>query len=98
DATPGKVHERIEDSQEILEGTTRHLRNIMVELRPPGLDELGLLAALKEHVGQVGRRAELAVSVTGVEPKPRLTPTDEIALFRIVQEALNNIVKHARAG
>src|SRR6185437_4682567 len=78
--------------------TTRHLRNIMVELRPPGLDELGLLAALKEHVGQVGRRAELAVSVTGVEPKPRLTPTDEIALFRIVQEALNNIVKHARAG
>lgn len=93
-----KVRERLEDSQEVLEETTRHLRNIMVELRPPGLDELGLLAALKEHVSQVGRRCEMALGVTGVEPQPRLTPTDEIALFRIVQEALNNIVKHARAG
>ena len=98
DATPGKVHERIEDSQEILEGTTRHLRNIMMELRPPGLDELGLLAALKEHAGQVARRAEVRVTVTGVEPQPRLGPTEEIALFRIVQEALNNVVKHAQAS
>jgi PAS domain S-box-containing protein len=93
-----KVHERLEDSQALLEKTTSHLRNIMVELRPPGLDELGLLAALKEHVGQVARRSEVAVSITGTEPQPRLAPTDEIALFRIVQEALNNIVKHARAS
>ena len=98
EVTSRKVRERLEDSQELLEETTRHLRNIMVELRPPGLDELGLLAALKEHVGQVGRRSEVAVSVTGIEPQPRLTPTDEIALFRIVQEALNNIVKHAQAS
>ena len=98
EVTPLKVRERLEDSQEVLEETTRRLRNIMVELRPPGLDELGLLAALKEHGTQVGRRSELTVSVTGVEPRPRLMPTDEIALFRIVQEALNNIVKHARAG
>jgi PAS domain S-box-containing protein len=98
DATPPKVHERIEDSQEILEGTTRHLRNIMTELRPPGLDELGLLAALQEHAGQVGRRAEVRVTVAGVEPQPRLGPSEEIALFRIVQEALNNVVKHAQAS
>ena len=96
--TQKKIHERLEDSQELLEKTTSHLRNIMVELRPPGLDELGLLAALKEHVGQVARRSEVAVSITGTEPQPRLAPTDEIALFRIVQEALNNIIKHARAS
>ena len=98
EGTAPKIRERLEDSQELLEETTRHLRNVMTELRPPGLDELGLLAALAEHVSQVGRRSELAVSVTGVEPQPRLTPTEEIALFRIAQEALNNIVKHARAG
>ena len=92
-----KVHERLEDSQALLEKTTCHLRNIMVELRPPGLDELGLLAALKEHVNQVARRSEVAVSIVGAEPQPRLAPTDEIALFRIAQEALNNVVKHARA-
>jgi PAS domain S-box-containing protein len=93
-----KVHERLEDSQGLLEKTTSHLRNIMMELRPPGLDELGLLAALTEHVGQVARRSEVAVSIAGTEPRPRLAPTDGIALFRIVQEALNNIVKHARAS
>jgi len=95
--TPEKVRERLEDSQELLENTTRHLRDIMVELRPPGLDELGLLAALTEHASQVGRRAELAVTVEGVEPQPRLAPTEEIALFRIAQEALNNVVKHSQA-
>ena len=97
-ATPPKIRERLDDSQELLEETTRHLRNIMTELRPPGLDELGLLAALHEHVAQVGRRTQIVMSVAGVEPQPRLAPTEEIALFRIVQEALNNIVKHSRAG
>ena len=98
DLTAPKIHERLEDSQELLEETTRHLRNIMMELRPPGLDELGLLVALREHVRQVARRSDLAAEVAGVEPQPRLGPTEEIALFRIAQEALNNIVKHAHAG
>lgn len=98
DVTPRKVRERLEDSQGLLEKTTCHLRDIMVELRPPGLDELGLLAALKEHVGQVARRSEIEMIVVGTEPQPRLAPTDEIALFRIVQEAVNNIVKHAQAS
>ena len=96
--TPNKIRERLEDSQGLLEKTTCHLRDIMVELRPPGLDELGLLAALKEHVGQVARRSEVEMSIAGTEPQPRLAATDEIALFRIAQEALNNIVKHARAS
>ena len=96
--TTSKVRERLEDSQELLEETTRNLRNIMVELRPAGLDEFGLLAALNEHVGQVARRTGVRVTVTGVEPQPRLTPTEEIALFRIAQEALNNVVKHAQAS
>ena len=98
ETTTQKVRERLGDSQELLEETTRHLRNIMVELRPPGLDELGLLAALQEHALQVARRTEVAVKVSGVEPQPRLTPTGEIALFRIVQEALNNVVKHSQAS
>ena len=98
DTTTPKLRERLADSQELLEETTRHLRNIMVELRPPGLDELGLLAALKEHAVQVARRTEVAVAVKGVEPQPRLAPTEEIALFRIAQEALNNVVKHAQSS
>jgi len=88
---------RLEDSQKLLEDTTRHLRNVMVELRPPGIDEFGLLAALKEHAQRVARRSGFTLTISGVEPAPRLSMAVAIALFRIVQEALNNTVKHAAA-
>lgn len=88
---------RLTDSQSLLEHTTQHLREVMMELRPPGLDELGLFAALKEHAIQVSRRSNIALDIAGGELLPRLSPAREIALFRIAQEALNNAVKHAGA-
>jgi PAS domain S-box-containing protein len=94
---PQAVASRFDDSQTLLEDTTQNLRNLMVELRPPGLDELGLVAALREHAQRVARRSGLDLALEGTEPKPRLAAMALIALFRIVQEALNNIVKHARA-
>ena len=95
--TAALVGPRLDDSQRLLEHTTQHLRHVMVTLRPPGLDELGLLAALKDHAQRVARRSGFTLTVQGSEPRPRLPPTVEIALFRIVQEALNNTVKHAQA-
>ncbi|MET0377757.1 MAG: PAS domain-containing protein [Spongiibacteraceae bacterium] len=92
-----KLCNRLDDSQKLLEETTQHLRNIMVELRPPGIDEFGLLAALREHTQRVASRSGFSLTMDGVEPKPRLAATAAIALFRIVQEALNNTVKHANA-
>lgn len=91
------VRARLDDSQRLLEDTTQHLRDVMVELRPPGIDEFGLLAALREHVRRMVRRSGQRAEVTGSEPQPRLPPNFAIALFRIVQEALNNTVKHAQA-
>ncbi len=88
---------RLEDSQKLLEDTLQHLRHIMVELRPPGIDELGLFAALREHARRVAQRSGQALVVDGAEPRPRLAPEAAIALFRIAQEALNNCVKHAHA-
>ena len=88
---------RLEDSQKLLEDTMQHLRHIMVELRPPGLDELGLFAALREHARRVAQRSGCGLVVKGEEPVPRLGPAAAIAFFRIAQEALNNCVKHAQA-
>ncbi len=88
---------RLEDSQKLLEDTMQHLRHIMVELRPPGLDELGLFAALREHARRVAQRSGCGLVVKGEEPVPRLGPDAAIAFFRIAQEALNNCVKHAQA-
>lgn len=92
-----KVRSRLDDSQTLLENTSQHLRNVMIELRPPGLDELGLLPALKDHAQRVAQRSGFALRIQGAEPQPRLPATTEIALFRIAQEALNNTVKHAQA-
>ncbi len=92
------VRSRLDDCRTLLEDTTAHLRDVMVELRPPGIDELGLLAALQEHARRVASRTGLTLNVTGVEPRQRFPTPVAIALFRIVQEALNNTVKHAGAG
>lgn len=88
---------RLDDTQRLAEDSAGHLRSVMIELRPPGLDELGLLAALRDHTRRVAGRSGLQIEIRGTEPRPRFAPTVAIALFRIAQEALNNIVKHAGA-
>ena len=88
----------LDDSEKLLDSTAQLVRDVLSDMRPPGLDELGLLAALREHAEQVAGRSGLALEVSGTEPRPRLPPATEIALFRVAQEALTNIVKHARAS
>lgn len=91
------IAQRLDDSERLLAEAAGRLRDVMARLRPPGLDEFGVLAALREHARRVAQRTGLAIDLAGAEPEPRLDPTAEIALFRIAQEALNNTVKHARA-
>ncbi len=69
----------------------------MAELRPAALDDYGLFAAVRHHAGALATRLSIPVAVEGVEIGPRLPPATETALFRIVQEALNNATKHSQA-
>jgi signal transduction histidine kinase len=73
------------------------MRALIFQLRPMTLQEEGLLSALKKHLSAVHSRHERMVElqVTGVER--RLPSAVEDAAFRIVQESLNNFVKHAQA-
>jgi len=73
------------------------VRRVIRALRPIYLDDLGLLPALEMLTQATGREGALAATF-GVEGDPRrLTPERELALYRIVQEALHNVVKHAKA-
>jgi two-component system sensor histidine kinase UhpB len=74
------------------------MRDVMAELRPPVLDDYGLVAALRWYGEKISRRIEIPISVEGKEPSPRLDSNVENALFRIVQEVLTNVTKHAHAS
>ena len=66
-------------------------------LRSPVLDDYGLVVALQLYGKQWTGRTGIPVQVRGPEARPRLDPNSENALFRIVQESLTNVAKHARA-
>jgi PAS domain S-box-containing protein len=88
---------RVADSAALLESTMDAIENVMSELRPPMLDDHGLAAALDWHARKFSRRTGIAVVVHADEPAVQPAPQVQIALFRIAQEALNNIAKHAGA-
>jgi two-component system sensor histidine kinase UhpB len=80
--------------------TLDEVRKLALELRPSVLDDLGLVAALRQYVRSTEERSGLAALITVVgwdEGAPRLPAEVETALFRIAQEALTNAIRHARA-
>jgi PAS domain S-box-containing protein len=87
----------LDDSSSLVEQTTRQIREVMVELRPPPLDEYGLAAALRFCAERFSKRTRMPV-LDNIQLARRLSPTVENAFFRIAQEALNNIAKHAGAS
>jgi signal transduction histidine kinase len=98
EAAGASVHSRLDDSLSLVEQTTQRIRDVMADLRPPVLDDYGMVAALHWYGEQFAGRTDIAVAVQGEEPIPRLTARVENALFRITQEALTNVAKHAQAA
>jgi signal transduction histidine kinase len=99
-ALPGggeSIQTRLGDSLLLVEQTAERIRDVMAHLRPPMLDEQGLVATLRWYGAQFAARVGLNVMVQGTEPDPRLPAPVAEALFRITQEALTNVAKHARA-
>jgi PAS domain S-box-containing protein len=94
---PEEVRVCLNDSLGLVKQTTGRIRGVMADLRPPELDDYGLLSALRWYADQIGARAGLAVAVQGEAIHPRLSSQQATALFRIAQEALTNVVKHAQA-
>jgi PAS domain S-box-containing protein len=88
---------RLADSATLVRSTADVVDNVLAELRPPMLDDYGLIAALQWYAEQFSARTNIQTVVCGDESMARLSPVAEIGLFRVAQEALNNIAKHACA-
>jgi signal transduction histidine kinase len=86
----------IEELAELVQANIQDIRRLIHDLRPAALDELGLVPALREYVARCQQEHNLVIKFTADEGERLSTPV-ETALFRIVQEALNNVVKHAQA-
>lgn len=73
------------------------MRSLALDLRPSILDDLGLVAALRWLVDRQARRAGLAGHFSSPKSEPALHPDVATACFRVAQEALSNVMRHARA-
>jgi signal transduction histidine kinase len=78
--------------------TLADIRRLVYALRPPALDEFGLLVAVREHAAQFERGGVLDVVVEAPEALPLLPAAVELAAYRIALEALTNVARHAQAS
>jgi signal transduction histidine kinase len=88
----GEIDELADQAQ----ASSRDIRRLIHDLRPVALDELGLVPALREHLAHCQREHGVAFGLAA-DVAERLPASVETALFRIVQEAVNNILRHAQA-
>ncbi len=93
------IQRQAEELRDMAAGTLEGVRNLALELRPSVLDDLGLVAALERYIAEYRQRHRLNVDVAmhGLTAE-RLPAPVETALYRIVQESLTNIARHAHAS
>jgi signal transduction histidine kinase len=90
-----KARERLERANELSQGALAEMRALIFQLRPMTLQEEGLLSALKKHVSAVRSRHGRLVELQVTGAARRLPTPVEDAAFGIIQESLNNVVKHS---
>jgi signal transduction histidine kinase len=104
---PAAAEKLLSTLEVTVEGVMTDIRRLVYNLRPPALDELGLVSALREHAAQyvaqeaaasqAGTAPGLSITIDAPELLPELPAAVEAATYRIVQEALANVVRHAQA-
>ncbi len=94
---PNSREAALSDSFKIIDQTVDRVRDMALDLRPSMLDDLGLASAVRWYVGKQGKRAGIRTRVESEDIPGRLSPNALVACFRIVQEGVTNILRHAKA-
>jgi PAS domain S-box-containing protein len=91
------VRQKLRSMSELIDETIQKVRNISTELRPSVLDDLGLAAAIEWQAREFQRRTEIECVITSLDEEVALSAEKSTAVFRIFQEVLTNVARHARA-
>ncbi|MFO7171647.1 MAG: sensor histidine kinase [Bacillota bacterium] len=94
---PKRLKDELQQLKDLLRLTLQEVRQVIFDLRPMALDDLGLVPALRAYIQEYQKRTALQVEFTVHGTERRLGPDLEVGLFRLVQEALTNVHRHARA-
>ena len=94
---PGVTIRKLKEGSAAVDETIRLMRKIATELRPPILDHIGLAAAIKAHGQDVRDRTGLDLTLSLTDEKIALDGDQRIALYRIYQECMTNVIRHAAA-
>lgn len=89
--------QQVENLQELVDSMITSTRRIIADLPPKAVEELGLFAALEQLIAGFRKRHPAQVTIRLVPPTNRLDPAVELAAYRVLQETLNNIARHAAA-
>ncbi len=95
---PAPLVSTVKSGGDLAARTTTELRKVISGLRPPALDDIGVTSALRQLVAEVRTRGSLTVELRCEGSDARVSPEVRLTLYRIVQEALNNVVRHADAA
>ena len=95
--TSQQARDRIAETRQLAHQTLRAIRNLSLDLRPSALDDLGLLPALRWYIKEYQQKFSIEVDFQASGFKGRLPAELETVLYRIVQEALTNVARHAHA-
>ena len=96
DSNP-EVLEAVENASQLVRKIESEIRTLSYVLHPPLLDEMGLGSALKWYVDGLSKRTGTEIRVSTPDKVPRFSKDKEIALFRVVQEALTNVLRHSNS-
>lgn len=104
---PDTAIEMLADLRKVIRSTVDEIRTLVHDLRPPTLDELGLIGAIQERIALLSKpallladeegAAPLSIKLHAQQPLPSLPAAVEVAVYRIVTESLVNVIKHANA-
>lgn len=94
---PDRALDQLKQIRKLINETVNRMYDLIMDLRPSELDDLGLVVALQAHAKRIFANTKTDFELNAKQLNERLPPEIEVALYRIFQEALTNIIRHANA-